>query len=43
MSVMTWTYLIVGLGFALYIGIAIRSKVGTRGTAMSRAAALPRC
>ena len=29
MSVMTWTYLIVGLSFALYIGIAIWSKVGT--------------
>jgi cation/acetate symporter len=26
---MTWTYLIVGLSFALYIGIAIWSKVGT--------------
>jgi cation/acetate symporter len=29
MSVMTWTYLIVGLSFALYIGIAIWSRVGT--------------
>jgi cation/acetate symporter len=29
MSVQTWTYLIVGLSFALYIGIAIWSKVGT--------------
>ena len=29
MSVMTWTYLIVGLSFALYIGIAIWTRVGT--------------
>ena len=29
MSVMTWTYLIVGLSFALYIGIAIWSRVGS--------------
>ena len=29
MSVMTWTYLIVGLSFALYIGIALWTKVGT--------------
>ena len=29
MSVMTWTYLIVGLSFALYIGIALYTKVGT--------------
>jgi cation/acetate symporter len=29
MSVMTWTYLIVGLSFTLYIGIAIWSRVGT--------------
>jgi len=29
MSVQAWTYLIVGASFALYIGIAIWSKVGT--------------
>ncbi len=29
MSVMTWTYLIVGASFALYIGIAIWSRVGS--------------
>jgi cation/acetate symporter len=29
MSVQAWTYLIVGLTFALYIGIAIWSRVGT--------------
>lgn len=29
MSILTWTYLIVGLSFAVYIGIAIWSKVGT--------------
>jgi len=29
MSILTWTYLMVGLSFALYIGIAIWSKVGT--------------
>lgn len=29
MSVQTWTYLIVGLSFALYIGIAIWSRVGS--------------
>ena len=29
MSVQTWTYIIVGLSFALYIGIAIWSRVGT--------------
>ena len=29
MSVQSWTYLIVGLSFALYIGIAIWSRVGS--------------
>ena len=29
MSVQTWTYIIVGLSFALYIGIAIWSRVGS--------------
>ncbi|MCK7593569.1 sodium:solute symporter family protein [Pseudomarimonas salicorniae] len=29
MSVQTWTYLIVGLSFALYIGIAFASRVGS--------------
>jgi len=29
MSVQAWTYLIVGLSFALYIGIAIGSRVGS--------------
>jgi cation/acetate symporter len=29
MSVQTWTYIIVGLTFALYIGIAIWSRVGS--------------
>jgi cation/acetate symporter len=31
MDVMTWTYLLVGLSFALYIGIAIWSRAGTTG------------
>jgi cation/acetate symporter len=29
MSVQTWTYLIVGLSFALYIGIALWARVGS--------------
>ena len=29
MSILAWTYIIVGLTFALYIGIAILSKVRT--------------
>jgi cation/acetate symporter len=29
MSITTWTYIIVGLSFALYIGIAIWSRAGT--------------
>ena len=29
MDLQTWTYLIVGLSFALYIGIAIWSRVQT--------------
>ncbi|MEE2775634.1 MAG: cation acetate symporter, partial [Acidobacteriota bacterium] len=29
MSVQTWTYLVVGITFALYIGIAFWSRVGT--------------
>jgi cation/acetate symporter len=31
MDVQTWTYLIVGLTFALYIGIAIWSRAGSTG------------
>lgn len=31
MDVQTWTYLLVGLTFALYIGIAIWSRAGTTG------------
>jgi cation/acetate symporter len=31
MDVKTWTYLLVGLSFALYIGIAIRSRAGSTG------------
>ena len=29
MSVQTWTYILVGLTFALYIGIAIWSRAGS--------------
>jgi cation/acetate symporter len=29
MSVLVWTYIIVGLSFALYIGIAIWSRAGS--------------
>ena len=31
MEVQTWTYIIVGLTFALYIGIAIWSRAGSTG------------
>jgi len=31
MDVMTWTYLLVGITFALYIGIAVWSRAGTTG------------
>ena len=31
MSVMAWTYIFVGLSFALYIGIAIRTRVSDTG------------
>jgi cation/acetate symporter len=31
MEVQTWTYLIVGLTFALYIGIAIWSRASSTG------------
>ena len=31
MDVKIWTYLLVGLSFALYIGIAIRSRAGSTG------------
>jgi len=31
MDVMTWTYLLVGVTFALYIGIAVWSRAGTTG------------
>ena len=29
MSVTAWTFVIVGLSFALYIGVAIRSRAGS--------------
>ena len=29
MTVQTWTYLLVGLTFALYIAIALRSRAGS--------------
>ncbi|MFT7435010.1 MAG: cation/acetate symporter, partial [Psychromonas sp.] len=29
MEISTWTYILVGLSFALYIGIAIWSRAGT--------------
>jgi len=29
MDILTWTYLLVGLSFALYIGIAIWSRAGS--------------
>lgn len=29
MDILSWTYLIVGITFALYIGIAIWSKAGS--------------
>ena len=31
MDVQAWTYIIVGLTFAIYIGIAIQSKVSSTG------------
>ena len=31
MEIQTWTYIIVGLSFALYIGIAIWSRAGSTG------------
>jgi len=31
MSILTWTYIIVGLSFALYIGIAFWAKARTTG------------
>ena len=31
MNIQLWTYLIVGLSFAIYIGIAIWSRAGSTG------------